>query len=161
MKLKMSACIDAPKEKVWAVLANVENVNLWIAPIISAHCEGDTRKGVGTVRVCKLKGNMTVQEKWIEWNEGHSYTYQAFGAPLVKKAINTWSIKSVNGKALLTTESTVELKGKVFGKLLEPLMLLVSKRMGADSLAAIKYLIETGQPYAKKFSTLPRVLSAC
>lgn len=161
MRLKMTACIEAPKEKVWNVLADIENVNLWVGPIISAHCENGNRGRVGTIRSCNLKGNMTVQEKWIEWEEGDSYTYQAFGAPLVKSARNTWSVKSANGKTLLTTESVVELKGGILGKLLEPLMLFASKKMGNDSLAAIKFLIETGHPYEKKSSKLPRAPIAC
>jgi len=161
MKLKMTACIDAPKEKVWEVLADIANVHLWVAPIISAHCKNDELNRVGTIRTCNLKGNMTIQEKWIEWNEGDSYTYQAFGAPLIKSAKNKWSVKFINGKTLLTTESLVELKGGIFGKILEPLMTLASKRMGNDSLAAIKYLIETGEPYKKKFSRLPRAPITC
>ncbi|VAW76000.1 hypothetical protein MNBD_GAMMA12-2667 [hydrothermal vent metagenome] len=161
MKLKMTACIEAPKEKVWNVLSDIENVHLWIDPIISAHCEYNNQSKVGTIRTCNLKGNMRVQEKWIEWNEGDSFTYQAFGAPLIKSAKNTWSVKSVNGNTLLTTESVIELKGGILGKLLNPLMLFVSKKMGGDSLAAIKYLIETGHPYEKKFSKLPRVPISC
>ena len=61
MKLSMSACIEAPKEKVWQVLSDVSNVNLWVDTILSAHCEGDKTSGVGTVRVCSLKGNMSIK----------------------------------------------------------------------------------------------------
>lgn len=39
MKLKMTACIEAPEEKVWEILANITNVHLWIDPVISATCE--------------------------------------------------------------------------------------------------------------------------
>ncbi|NOX91377.1 MAG: SRPBCC family protein [Gammaproteobacteria bacterium] len=161
MKMKMSACIEAPKEKVWQILSDVSNVDLWVDPIISAHCETDKKRGVGMIRVCQLKGNMTVREKWVKWDEGNSYTYQAFGAPLIKSARNTWSIESVNGKTLLVTESEVVLKAGIFGRLLEPLIYLVTKKMGADSLAAFKYLVEVGRPYEGKFSGLPRVPVVC
>lgn len=117
--------------------------------------------GAGTIRTCHLKGNISIREKWIDWDEGHSYTYMTHGAPFVKSARNTWSVKSKKGKTLLTTESAVELKGGVVGKLLEPLMLIISKRMGANSLAAIKYLIENGKPPTKKHSKLPRVPISC
>ncbi len=161
MKLKMTACINAPKEDVWRVLADVENVHLWIDPIISASCENDETVGVGTVRTCKLKGNIAIREEWIEWMEGQSYKYKAVGAPLVKSAENTWSIKSEKGKTLLTTESTVELKGGILGKCLDPLMRIMSKRMGSDSLAAIKYLVENGQASKMKHSKLPRAAISC
>lgn len=161
MNLKMTACIEAPIEKVWSVLADISNVPLWIDPIISATCENGKTSGVGAVRTCRLKGNLFIQEEWIDWNEGDSYTYKAFGAPMVKSAENKWSVQSENGKTLLTTESAVELKGGILGKLLEPLMLLISKRMGANSLAAIKYLIENGRAYQKQHSKLPRVPISC
>lgn len=161
MKLKMSACIEAPKEKVWQVLSDISNVGSWVDPILSAHCENDKRSGVGAIRVCHLKGNMTIKEKWVEWDEGKSYTYQGYGAPFLKSAKNKWSIKPYKGKTLVTTESEVELKGGIFGKLLEPLLFFFTKKMGANALAAFKYLVETGEPYEGKHSTLHRVPTAC
>lgn len=161
MKLKMSVCIEASKEKVWETLSDVTNINLWVDPILSSQYESNKTRGVGTVRVCNLKGNIAVKEEFIAWQEGESYTYQAYGAPLIKSAKNRWSIESVDGKTLLTSESEVEIKGGVFGKLLEPLMYLMSKRMGTNSLAAIKYLIETERPFEGKMATLPKVPMVC
>jgi len=161
MKLKLSACIEAPKDKVWETLSDITNVNLWVDPILSAHCKSDQQTGIGTVRVCRLKGNMTVTEKWIEWIEGDSYTYQANGMPLIKSAKNKWTVDTVNGKSLLTTESEVHMKSGLLALLLVPIMYFASRRMGSDSLAAIKHLIETGQPYQGKFSKLPRVPVIC
>ena len=161
MKLRMSACIKASKEKVWETLSDVTNIDLWVEPISSSHYESDKTSGVGTVRVCNLKGNITIKEEFIAWQEGESYTYQAYGAPLIKSAKNRWSIESMNGKTLLISESEIEIRGGVFGKLLTPLMYLMSKRMGTNSLAAIKYLIETGRPFEGKVATLPRVPMVC
>ncbi len=161
MKLKISACIDAPKEKVWQALANVSNVDLWVETIQSARCQGTQTRGIGTVRICRLKGNLTIRETWTKWDEGNSFTYQAADLPLVKLATNTWSVETVNGKTLLTSKSELKLKGGIFGKLLEPLMFVVSKRLGANSLAALKHLVETGHPYEGKISHLPRPPLTC
>ena len=157
----MSACIEAPTEKVWKVLSDVANVNLWVDPIISANCESEIQMGVGTVRVCNLKGNMTVREIWTDWDEGSSFTYQADETSYFKSAKNRWSVKQENGKTLVTTESEVVLKGGILGKIFEPLMNIMTKKMGADSLAALKYYVETGKPYDGSFSKLPRVPVAC
>ncbi len=161
MKLVMSACIEAQKDQVWNILADITNVHLWVDPIISASCEGGVKNGIGTIRTCHLKGNMVVKEKWVQWNEGDSFTYHAESMSIIKSAINKWTVKSSNGKTLVITESEVVLKGGIFGKILEPAMYLISKKMGADSLAALKYLVETGKPFEKKFSKLPRVPTAC
>ncbi len=66
-----------------------------------------------------------------------------------------------NGQTLLTSQAEIVLKGGIFGKLLEPLMYQMSKRMGANALAAFKYLVENGKPYKGKHSSLPRVPIAC
>ena len=161
MKLIMSACIEASTDQVWNILSDISNVNLWVDPIISASCESSVKRGVGAIRVCKLKGNMTITEKWVEWDEGNSFTYHADEISLIKSAKNKWTVKSDKGKTLIITESDVVLKGGVFGKILEPLMYLVSKKMGTDSLAALKYLVETGKPFEKQFSKLPRVAITC
>ncbi len=80
---------------------------------------------------------------------------------MIKSAKNKWSVKSVNGKTLLTTESEVKLKGGIFGKLLEPLMFFLTKKMGINSLAAFKYLVEVGRSYEGKFSNLPKAPIVC
>ena len=161
MKLKMAACIDAPKEKVWQVLSDIAHINLWVEPIQSAYCEGDVTRGVGALRVCHLHGDMVVRERFVQWEENNAFTYEAEPTKLFKWAKNKWSIKTESGKTLVTTESEVILGFGILGKLLEPLMYLMSKKMGKDSLAALQYLVETGQPYEGKFSKLPRVSASC
>jgi len=161
IKLLLSACIDAEKDNVWEVLSQVEKINVWVEPVVSAYCEGDLIKGVGMVRVCRLKRNITIKEKWISWDEGHSFTYVGYNIPMVKRAINTWSVESIKGKTLVTSKSEIELKGGVIGKLLEPLMRLMSKKMGNESLAALKYLVENKEPYGGKLSRLPDLPIAC
>lgn len=161
MKLVMSACIEAQKDQVWKILSDIENVHLWVEPIISTSCDGKVKYGVGATRTCNLKGNMVVKEKWIHWKEGKSFTYHAEEMSIIKSAKNKWTVKSVKGKTLVITESEVVLKGGIFGKFLEPLMYIMSKKMGAESLAALKYLVETGMPFEKKFSKLPQFSISC
>ena len=161
MKMTRTACIEAPRERVWEVLSDVAGIDLWVHLIESASCEGDQTKGVGTKRICNMKGGMTVTEEWTQWEEGNSFTYKASGAPLMKSAKNRWSLQSVNGKTLLTTESEVELKGGIFGKLLLPLIGMITKRVGSDAMAAFKYLVENGRPFEGKHSSLPRVSPIC
>ena len=161
MKLKATACIEAPKEKVWQVLSDVANIDLWVDPVLQAYCKNSQTRGAGTIRICNLKGNIKVEENFIAWDEGKSFTYEAIGAPLIKSAKNTWSVEPVNGKTLVTSESEVELKGGIFAKLLEPLLILWSRRVGGDALAALKYFVENGHPYQGKLSKLPRASAIC
>lgn len=68
MKLKATACIEAPKEKTWEYLSDVSNTNLWVDSIIASSCEGIQTRGVGTVRVCHLHGNRSAKEKFVAWD---------------------------------------------------------------------------------------------
>jgi len=161
MKGNISVCIEAPKEKVWDVLSNIPDIHLWVESIASAHCEGNKEYGVGTVRVCRLKGNMEVKEKIIDWRDGDSFTYETNNFLMMKYAKNRWSVKTENKKTLLTSETVIILKGGFIGKLFEPLMAMLLKKMANETLAGIKYLVETGQPYKGKYSSLPKIPVVC
>ena len=83
----------------------------------------------------------------VAWDEDRSFAYEGTGLPLVKRAHNVWSVQPENERqALLTTVAEVELKCGYFGRLLEPIMGAVFKRMAPSSLAAFKYSVEKGIP---------------
>lgn len=155
MKLNNSVCIQASTDVVWIALSDIESVNLWAEPALEASCSGDIKRGVGAERTCKLRGNLTITEKWIHWDEGKSFTYIGYGMPLIKLAKNRWSIKNDNGKTLLTSDAEIEFKGGVLGKLLELVAGPSIRRMGPRALAAFKYWVENGRPFEGKHSSLP------
>lgn len=161
LKMKSSACIDANPETTWAFLTDLENISSWSETVLSSECKGERKKGIGAERRCRIGKNVVIIERWVSWKEGEFYTYEGFNLPLVKSARNTWSVKAENGKTLLKTESEVVLKGGIFGRILEPIMLLVSKKMASDALSAFKYLVENGKPYEGKHSSLPRAPVVC
>ncbi len=161
LKMCMSACIDAPVQKTWSVLADIENIPLWAESVLSAQCTGRINRGVGAERVCKLKGGIEIRETWVDWQEGQSFTYIGYNLPIVKSAKNRWSVMEDNGKSRLTSESEAVFKGGIFGVFLERLMRIVTAKMAADSLAAFKYLVENGKPFKGKHSLLPRVSPIC
>ncbi len=161
IKISASVCIDAPAAIVWERLANLEDIQLWSEPVLHAECDADAAYGVGAQRTCKLQGGLTIRERWLEWEEGRSFTYEGFGIPMIKRATNKWSVVPQGDVSLLTTEAEVELRGGVLGRLLEPIMGPVMERMAPDALAGFKYLVEHGAPYAGKASELPRPVAAC
>lgn len=161
IQLHSSACIHAPRKLVWQYLARLENIELWSEQVVKSWCEKDLSQGAGSVRFCKLANGTTIEERWTDWQEGYSYTYQGFNIPMIKRAENTWSVEAVGEQTLLTSKAIIELKGGIFGKLLEPLVTTVMKKMVPDSLAAFKYFVENGRPYEGKHSALPRAQITC
>ncbi|PKL77541.1 MAG: hypothetical protein CVV27_05165 [Candidatus Melainabacteria bacterium HGW-Melainabacteria-1] len=80
---------------------------------------------------------------------------------MVKRATNRWSVQAEGEKTLLTSEATVELKGGIFGRLLEPIMAPIMRSMGPKAFAGFKYLVENGKPYEGPADELPVPLAVC
>lgn len=150
-------CIEAPAEAVWAQLAHLKDIQLWSEPVLHARSTGAVEQGVGAERVCELAGNQRVTERWVAWDEGRSFTYEGTGIPLIQRAVNRWSIIPQGERALLTSEASVTIKGGMFGRMLEPVLGPLMRRMAPNALAGFKYLVEHGHPYQGKASELPRV----
>ena len=159
--VSQSVCINAPASSVWRVLSQLESIHVWVKPIRRSYCPGETSRGLDTVRVCELDGHVTVKETIIEWVEGRSFTYVGEGAPLMKRATNRWSVEERGSQTLVTTLAEVELKGGVFGRLLQPLFGAVAGRVGSKSLASLKYFVENGQPYPGDTRKLLPIPAAC
>jgi ligand-binding SRPBCC domain-containing protein len=158
---RSSVCIDAPAERVWDRLARLEDIRLWSEPIVEARCVEGLDHGVGAERTCRLRGGITVRERWVAWEEGRSFSYEGVGVPLVRRARNTWTIRSEGEQSLLTSEAEVVLKGGRLGALLEPLVSRQIGRMGPRSLAAFKYLVEHGEPPPMPHAKLDPAPVAC
>src|SRR5262245_54755126 len=109
IQLFASVCIEAPAEAVWAQLAKLEDIQLWSEAVLHARSTGIVSQGVGSERICELVGKRTIMEYWIAWEEGHSFTYEGFGIPLVQRAVNRWSVVPQGARTLLTSEAAVTL----------------------------------------------------
>ena len=161
IKLFASACIEAPAEVVWARLAKLEDIHLWSAPVLRARCEGALSQGVGAQRTCELAGGVTIKERWVAWDEGRSFTYEGHGIPLMKRAVNRWSVHPQGERSLLTSEAELEVKGGVVGKLLEAILAPMMQRMAPSALGPFKYFVENGHPFEGKASKLPKAPVTC
>jgi hypothetical protein len=161
IKLFTSVCIAAPTAVVWSRLAKLEDIQLWSEAVVHARCEGALSQGVGAERTCELASKHTIKEHWVAWDEGRSFTYEGVGVPLMKRAINRWSVIPHGELSLLTSEAEVEFKGGVFGRMLEPILAPLMRRMAPNALAGFKYLAEHGHPYDGRASKLPRVPASC
>jgi Polyketide cyclase / dehydrase and lipid transport len=146
---------------VWTRLARLEDIRLWSEAIVDARCEGPVSSGVGAERTCDLRGGVTITERWLRWDEGHSFVYEGIGIPLVARAVNQWTVQAEGDQTLLLSRAEVVLKGGTFGRLLEPIVGYQFTRISPRTLAAFKYLVEHGQPPTIKHAKLPPPATAC
>jgi hypothetical protein len=159
LKMTDSACVDAPVAAVWAVLSDLVAIHLWVEAIRHSHCPAQ-RRGVGALRVCELK-QATIHETIVEWDEGRSFKYRGQGAPMMKSATNSWSVEARGDQTLVTSTAEVAIKGGFLGSLLELLVRALAARLGAQSLPALKYLVEHGHPYPGKARELGPAPALC
>ncbi|MFN8172197.1 MAG: SRPBCC family protein [Candidatus Nanopelagicales bacterium] len=158
--LEASVCIDAPAERVWRWLADLEAIPLWSAAVLTARCPHE-RTGIGAERVCELRGGVVLRERWLQWDDGHSFTYEGLGIPLVRRATNRWTVTPSGDQTLLSSSAIVELKGGPVVRLLEPAFLRFARRTAAQSLGPLKFLIEHDRPFDRTRDMLGPLAAVC
>ena len=76
-KLSSEIQIDASKEKVWGVLADLETVQHYSPAITKAYYTSEVRDGVGAARQCDFDGGY-VRERVTEWKPGEGYAINVY-----------------------------------------------------------------------------------
>jgi uncharacterized membrane protein len=159
LKLTTSACINASVETVWAVLSDLDTIHFWVKAIQHSHCPTQDR-GVGAMRVCELK-QARIEETIVEWDEGRSFKYRGVGAPMIASATNLWTVEAHGERTLVTTTAEATMKGGPVGILLELLAKPLFERLGAQSLASLKYYVEHGCPFPGRARDLALAPAGC
>jgi hypothetical protein len=160
LKLTATACIDAPVHAVWAVLSDLGAIHLWVKAIEHSYCPTQHR-GVGAMRVCELK-QARIEETIIEWNEGRSFKYRGIGAPMLASATNLWSMTPHGEQqTLVTSTAEATFKGGPLGVVFELVAKPLFARLGAQSLASLKYYVEHGHPFPGRSRDLALAPSGC
>lgn len=155
--------IDAPAERVWAVLGErFMHVSDWAAPITSSCPVGPGAPGVGATRACSIapvgpvKAGV-VKERLTKFDrEQMSYEYEAIeGMPgFVAAATNRWTVVRVDdGRSVVRIQATLTLRGPA--KLLGWLMKWQFRSVGVRVAEELKYFVENGKPHPRKLAALP------
>lgn len=70
--------INAPKERVWEILADLGEVKRYHPGLTDSYYNSGEKRGVGASRHCDLKPFGSIDERVIEWNDGESYTLEIY-----------------------------------------------------------------------------------
>ena len=149
--------IDAPSEKVWAVLADFGGVSKWAPTITESRKLTEANGGVGARRTCTHVKMGEIEEEIVEWEDGRRYSYDFYrGLPMPMKSLNNdWSVESDGDGAVVTLRQNFTTKFGPLGSLMESLVLrrMMDKEITV-TLAGLKYHTETGEISTLKV-TLP------
>jgi ribosome-associated toxin RatA of RatAB toxin-antitoxin module len=142
-----STTINAPLDKVWAILSDFNDVYTWAPTVTESYALNTKNQQVGAARHCEIKGFGGIDEVITQWKENVGFTYTVSDLGPLTAAQSQWKIEQVGSdKTKLTVELGYNLKFGIFGKLLHSLMM---KSKLSESLAltllAVKDRVETGK----------------
>jgi uncharacterized protein YndB with AHSA1/START domain len=121
-KIEKSAKIDAPPEKVFALLTDRKEVTKWNKLIKEAIVTSKEPTGVGsTVHYVGEAGG--ARGEWdietTEWVKNKKYAWRTTSGDVAM--LTTWTLKEANGTTELTYEIRYELPYSILGKIIDRL----------------------------------------
>ena len=143
--------INAPKAKVWSVLADIGAVEKYNPVVTKSYSTSENKQGLGASRHCDLLPMGSVEEKIIEWDEGESYKIEIFeGKAIPFKGTGKFELTE-NGKST-NVKMTFEpdMRNGLFGKIMGFMMKEKMKKMIAGVVIGLKHHLETDELVSAK-----------
>jgi len=140
--------INAPKEKVWDILADFSAIQNFHPGVPKSFATSDATTGLGATRHCDLLPTGGIEERIVEWNEGRDYKveiYKGKGVPPFKTAIGHISVKPDGNGSIATMSLAYQLKFGPLGALMDALLVKKQFQKAVPGiLAGLKLHSETG-----------------
>ena len=146
--------IDAASERVWAVLADFGNINVFNPNLTKSYLTGPDRSGIGATRHCDLTmAGASIEERIVDWADGERYKveiYEGTRNPF-SKAFATLSVQPLTDTRTATT-MTIEwrAKGGLFAGMLDKGLRGANRKAITGVLAGLKHHVETGEAVAAR-----------
>ena len=87
--------IDAPRDKVWDVVADLGTVSVWNPVLADSHYTSEAKEGVGASRHCDFPDGGYVKERATEWKPGKVLRWTSTKAlcpsPLPTEPSHSWT----------------------------------------------------------------------
>jgi len=138
--------IDAPREKVWDVIADLGAVSAWNPFIANSYYTSEDKEGVGAARHCAFPDGGYVKERATEWKPGEGFTLDIYeGTVPFASAHGGYSLVDDGDGTLVTGALEYDLKSDV------PVDPQEVERQNREEvlpllLASLKQYVETGEP---------------
>jgi carbon monoxide dehydrogenase subunit G len=141
----VSTVIDAPPERVWAVVEQIERHTDWMADADAIRFVGEQRRGVGTTMLVdtkvgpiKLVDHMEV----VEWDDGRAIGVRHAG---VVSGTGRFTIEPTGAATRFAWQETLRFPWWLGGRLGEAIGgRIVLKAIWRRNLSSLKRLVETG-----------------
>ena len=144
--------INATKEKVWEVLADVGGIYKWNPGVAHSYSTSEKNGGEGASRHCDLQspGGKSIgylEELAFDWREGEGYKIDIYESNLpIKSNVVEFAVNADRDGTIVTAAPDYALKYGLLGRLMNQIMVRRKFKKGMeDLLTGLKYHIETGE----------------
>ena len=147
-QFKVQIRINAPKEKVWAVLADIGGIYRWNPGVTHSYSTSETNDGEGATRHCDLynpKGYL--KERVLDWREGEGFKIDIYETNLpIERNVVDFSVETDGDGTIVKVSPDYAIKYGLLGALVDWLFIQRKLKQGMDGLlAGLKYHVETGE----------------
>jgi uncharacterized protein YndB with AHSA1/START domain len=138
--------VDAPPEKVWAVLADLEAVQHYNPGVKHAKYASTLREGVGASRHCDLKPKGWVKERVIAWEPQKAVSMELYESQWPLKFMRWRTVLAPDGAGTrITQQMEYQVKFGFLGGLLDRLVMRHKlDQTVAEVFVGLKRFIEAG-----------------
>ncbi|MGI9622980.1 MAG: SRPBCC family protein [Acidimicrobiales bacterium] len=115
--LEIARTVQAPRSRLWAVLADYPNIAEWNDGVINSRAIGDATEGVGAQRHVELDKSVAMRETVTEWipEEKMVVAIDQIEKMPVAKATMTFTLSDGGDTTPMTMSYDYEPKGGPFG----------------------------------------------
>ncbi|MBI4490560.1 MAG: SRPBCC family protein [Deltaproteobacteria bacterium] len=127
--------INAPKDVVWNVLADIGSIHQWNPGVVDSRATTDGEVGLGSARRCELGGKNYLDEEVVEWVPKKILTMRIVATNLPFKTADIgFALESRGEQTLVTVSPTYRLKFGLLGTLLDAVLVRSQYRKGMINL---------------------------
>lgn len=124
-QVKSAILIRAPRDRVWAILADLGGIQEFHPQVKQSYWNSERRDGVGAARVCEFGGGRRVTETAVEWEPGESFVlrlHDGKGVPPFSRAFARLDVSDEEGGTRVTMRLEYSLRFGPLGRLMDRMM---------------------------------------
>jgi len=143
--------INAPKDKVWSILADIGSVQNYSPGVVKSLSTSDAKNGIGASRHCDLLPMGSVEERVIEWDEGNSYKIEIYeGKKVPFLGTGKFEVSEIDAKTKVKMTFDYNIKGGIIASIMGMMMKGKMDKTIEGVLIGLKHHAETGEEVSLK-----------
>ncbi len=150
--LENSIHIEAPPEKVWAVLASIDVLDQYDPVVKKSEIISQERTGSGASRRCDLAKGGWFKEKVVTFEPHRAISFELFECTLpVRRLKHDYTLMAEGSGTLVRQRMEYELKMGLVGRLMDAVMVRRKWDAGIKAFfAGLKQYVEAGARLSRK-----------